>query len=190
MPSSALLSPRAVCLRSRASIASGHAHSVSGLGALGHFGVAVAKVLGLRLVGIDVKADALELARGLKFAPDLVIDAKKPSSDAVRAIKDKFGEGVTGVDAAIIATDAIPSYQFGTDILRKHGTLIVVGQPSDPIPVKFVDLILCGPCRPRHELTIGQQGHHRQGLAARRVQAGRGARQAHGRARHRCVAAA
>lgn len=27
------------------------------------------------------------------------------------------------------------------DVIRKHGTMIVLGQPSEPIPIKFVDLI-------------------------------------------------
>lgn len=55
-----------------------------------------------------MKPDALKLARELKYAPDLVIDARKPASEALEEIKRTFGKDVRGVDAAIIATDAIP----------------------------------------------------------------------------------
>ena len=46
-----------------------------------------------------------------------------------------------GLDAVIVATDSIPAFTYAADILKKHGTLVVVGQPSDPVPVTFHQLI-------------------------------------------------
>ena len=45
------------------------------------------------------------------------------------------------MDAVVIATGANEAFEFGAELLRKHGTLIVVGQPPDKISFSFFQFI-------------------------------------------------
>lgn len=53
----------------------------------------------------------------------------------------------------IIATDPLPSFEYGVKLLKKHGTLVMVGQPKDGVPfqcvapptdLRFFCLVACG----------------------------------------------
>lgn len=46
-----------------------------------------------------------------------------------------------GVDAAILATDAPPSFDFAATITRKHGTLVLLGQPEKGITMSYATII-------------------------------------------------
>jgi len=67
-----------------------------------------------------------------KLRPDLVLDAKNGHEDATARIQSSFDS--RAIDAAIVCTDALPAFEFSTNILKKHGKLVVVGQPKEPIP--------------------------------------------------------
>jgi len=117
----------------RASLKPGQILGMSGLGALGHLGVQMAKAMGLKVVGIDARPEPVELAEKLKLSPDLTIDASKTSvQDALREIKklrpdDYFGWD--GVDAMILTADPVASHRYGLDLTRRHGLVVVVCQP-------------------------------------------------------------
>jgi hypothetical protein len=53
---------------------------------------------------------------------DYALDATK---EVEYALKEIGGEGV---DATLLATDAIPAYEYGLHITRNHGTFVVIGQ--------------------------------------------------------------
>lgn len=36
--------------------------------------------------------------------------------------------GGEGVDATLMATDAIPAYSYGLQLTKQHGTFVVIGQ--------------------------------------------------------------
>lgn len=55
-------------------------------------------------------------------AQDYAIDATKGVEYALKQI------GGEGVDATLMATDALPAYEYGLRLTRKHGTFIVIGQ--------------------------------------------------------------
>ncbi|EIM85373.1 GroES-like protein [Stereum hirsutum FP-91666 SS1] len=115
---------------------------IVGLGALGHLGVQFAKSMGYVVVGVDARDEPIELAKSLKLAPHLCLDAREGVESATKAIAALNPEKpFPGLDACIVATDWIPSFQYGLDILTRHGTLIVVGQPAEKIPFHFSDLI-------------------------------------------------
>jgi len=40
----------------------------------------------------------------------------------------------TGLDAVLVCTDAIQAFATGSELLAKHGTLVYVGQPKEPVP--------------------------------------------------------
>jgi D-arabinose 1-dehydrogenase-like Zn-dependent alcohol dehydrogenase len=118
---------------------------IVGLGALGHLAVQFAKCMELIVVAIDNRPEPLELAQNLKYPPDLIIDSSQ--TDAANAIKQiKNFQPTTkpnypGVDVTLVLTDPIPAYKYALAITKKHGTMIVVGQPREPIPIEFRDLI-------------------------------------------------
>lgn len=118
----------------------GQSLAIFGAGALGHLGVQFSKTLGYRTIVIDSRDPPLEMCKKLPYPPDVAfnsssVDFNKP--DTVKKAVETCGE----VDAVIIATDAIPAYKFGFEMVKKHGLYCVVGQPADPIPVSFFPLI-------------------------------------------------
>lgn len=119
----------------------GQTVALIGAGALGHLGCQVAKCLGLRTVVVDSRDAPLDMCKTLPYPPDVVFNSTSvvPSkADSVDGAVEACGGHA---DAVIVATDAIPAFQFAFALVKKHGLLMVVGQPADPIPVTFTDLI-------------------------------------------------
>lgn len=93
---------------------------------------------------LDTREPPLELVRGLRLGPDAAVnikDAKASDKDAVA----KLAKDVGGApDAIIVATDAIPAFELALELVKKHGLMMVVGQPADPIPVSYLHVIFKG----------------------------------------------
>lgn len=123
------------CALKTANLNSGDTVAIIGVGALGHLGVQFAKCMGLRVVCVDSRQAPLELAKSLKYKPDHVIDATKGVEHALAELKGH------DVDAVIMCTDSVPAHEYGLQLVRKHGTYVVVGQPFEPIPVHYRNLI-------------------------------------------------
>ncbi|KZT62687.1 NAD(P)-binding protein [Calocera cornea HHB12733] len=115
-------------------LAPGQAVAIIGVGALGHLGVQFARVMGLRVVAVDARAAPLEMVATLRHPPDITVDATEGSAAALQRIPFP-------VDASIIATDAVAAYGFALELTRPHGTVVVVGQPREPIPVPYGALV-------------------------------------------------
>lgn len=117
--------------------------------------------MGYVVVGVDARDEPIELAKSLKLAPHLCLDAREGVESATKAIAalnpekpfpgkeihtigfpntSKLTHGTLGLDACIVATDWIPSFQYGLDILTRHGTLIVVRISSH---LQQLPLIIC-----------------------------------------------
>jgi len=74
----------------------------------------------------------------LKYTADLLIDVSHGIQDAINEVKKlKKNNPFSGLDAVIVASDDISAFQFSADLLRKHGTLVVVGQPAEKICFDF-----------------------------------------------------
>jgi threonine dehydrogenase-like Zn-dependent dehydrogenase len=43
----------------------------------------------------------------------------------------------TGLEAALICTDSLEGYATGLELLAKHGTLVYIGQPKEPVPMHW-----------------------------------------------------
>ncbi|QRV80364.1 alcohol dehydrogenase [Ceratobasidium sp. AG-Ba] len=116
--------------------------AISGIGGLGFLGVQYAKALGYKVVAVDTRQSALDHVRTLPspLAADLVINPLDGIESALQKISSAF-DSAPGVGAAIVATDALPAYAFATRIMARHGTLVVVGLPKDPIPFDHRDII-------------------------------------------------
>ncbi|KAG8696590.1 hypothetical protein FRC08_007055 [Ceratobasidium sp. 394] len=126
----------------RANQSKGAIIAISGIGGLGFLGVQYAKALGYKVVAIDTRQSALDHLKTLPLglAPDLAINPLGGVEPALQSISSAF-DGASGVGAAIVATDALPAYAFATRIMVKHGTMVVVGLPKDPIPFDHRDII-------------------------------------------------
>ncbi len=96
---------------------------VIGLGLLGQLTGLILKASGIKVIGLDINARALEIAR--QHCIDLGFEM-----DSV-GIADAVGElsGGIGADAVIItaATSSIQPINFAGTLLRKRGTVVVVG---------------------------------------------------------------
>ena len=112
--------------------------AIVGLGGLGHLGIQFCKAIGYKCVAVDTREAPIALAKTLPshLQADLIINPKDGAAAALSEISKTFS-GASGVAAAIVATDAQQAFSFSVQIIQKHGTLVVVGQPDEPIPFHY-----------------------------------------------------
>ncbi|KAH6664683.1 chaperonin 10-like protein [Halenospora varia] len=108
--------------------------AIVGVGGLGHLGVQFAKAMGYKTIAIDTWPEPLALVSSFdpRFRPDLTLNAQEGVKHALSTIQSHF-PNATGVAAAIVCTDSSSAFEYATDILAKHGVLVVVGQPKQPL---------------------------------------------------------
>ncbi|CAF3658724.1 unnamed protein product [Rotaria socialis] len=130
----------------RCALKKGEILAIVGLGALGHLAVQFAKCMEFKVVAIDNRPEPLELVQNLKYSPDLTIDSSQ--IDATNAIEQintlqsiTTPKNYPGADVTLVLTDPIVAYTYALAITKKHGTMVVVGQPREPIQIEFRDLI-------------------------------------------------
>jgi len=114
----------------RADLKSGQSIAIVGSGGgLGHLGVQFAKALGLYVVAIDARDEALGLSKSC--GADIVIDARKAKTDVIQDVQN-VTDGC-GVDAAVNASDAKGAASIAVAIIKKHGTMVQVAQVRDTL---------------------------------------------------------
>lgn len=109
--------------------------AITGVGGLGHVAVQYAKAMGLHVVAIDIGDEKLQLAHYL--GADLTIDALDP--DARQRIIRETGGGVHG---ALVTAVSLPAFSQALSIVRRKGTVSLVGLPPGEFPVSVFDLVL------------------------------------------------
>lgn len=127
-----------------ANVKKGGSIAIIGCGGLGHIGTQVAKAMGCKVVAVDTKKEALDLTMSFRHKPDICMNPKEDKLEDVLNKLEKIcpdENGYRGVDAAILATDQPPSFKTGTELTKKHGTVVLVGQPADGITLSYLDLI-------------------------------------------------
>ncbi|KAL8277943.1 hypothetical protein RQP46_009575 [Phenoliferia psychrophenolica] len=116
---------------------------IIGLGALGHLAVQYAKAAGYIVVGVDARSEPIEMTKALKLAPDVCINAATTSVEEalvqISALDPK--KPLRGLDACLVVNDVAASFQYAVDLLARHGTFVLVGQPVDGVTFTFKDLI-------------------------------------------------
>jgi propanol-preferring alcohol dehydrogenase len=114
----------------------GETVSIVGIGGLGHLAVQYARVLGARVIAVDVEDAKLDLARAL--GADLTVNAR--TTDPVAAISD-YG----GADVAIVTAASPRTFEQAYASLRRGGRLCCVGLPADDkISISVFDTVLSG----------------------------------------------
>ncbi|MCY2688514.1 alcohol dehydrogenase AdhP [Salinimicrobium sp. TH3] len=109
--------------------------AISGVGGLGHLAVQYAKAMGMHVVGIDISQEKLDLAK--EHGADIVVNGKDPK--ATEEIKERTGGGVHGVLVTAVAPVA---FEQAIDMLRKKGTIAMVGLPPGSINLPIFQMVL------------------------------------------------
>lgn len=101
----------------------GESCAVIGLGLLGQLTAVLLRASGLRVIGIDIDAAAVEMAQ--KHCADLAL---KRDEAGIEWKIDEFTNGL-GCDAVIItaASNSLDPINFAGTIARKRGTVVIVG---------------------------------------------------------------
>jgi propanol-preferring alcohol dehydrogenase len=108
---------------------------ISGVGGLGHVAIQYAKAMGLKVVGLDIAEDKLELAR--KAGADHAVNAL--SKDAVDNVLSVTGGGAHGVLVTAVST---PAFAQALRMVRRKGTVSLVGLPPGEFPTPIFDVVL------------------------------------------------
>lgn len=109
--------------------------AVSGVGGLGHLAIQYAKVMGLRVVALDVSPDKLALAS--MVGADLAVDASKP--EAIDEVVRATSGGAHGV---LITAPSTRAFDQGIALARRHGTISLVGLPPGNFPTPIFEVVL------------------------------------------------
>lgn len=110
---------------------------IGAAGGLGHLAVQYARAFGLRVIGVDVGQDKLDFA--CKLGAEFAVDGRDP--DVVKKIHEHT-EG--GSHAVICLAASMPALKSALKIVRRNGTVVMIGLPNGELPVDIVDLILRG----------------------------------------------
>lgn len=127
----------------KAGVPKGGSIGIIGLGGLGHIGTQLAKVMGYTVLAVDAKQEAIDLTNAAKHKPDVSMLATDDIPATLEKLSkfDKDEYGYMGVDATILATDHPESFKLASKLTKKHGTMVLVGQPADGITMSFYDVI-------------------------------------------------
>ncbi|RAJ89677.1 propanol-preferring alcohol dehydrogenase [Larkinella arboricola] len=107
---------------------------ISGIGGLGHLAVQYAKAMGMRVAAVDIQEQKLALAKAV--GADLVINAAQ--EDPVTAIHQQLN-GAHGVLVTAVSRSA---FAQAVGMLRRHGTLSLVGLPPGTFDLDIFDVVL------------------------------------------------
>ncbi|CVL07701.1 related to ADH2-alcohol dehydrogenase II [Fusarium mangiferae] len=125
----------------RAQVSFGGSIGIVGIGGLGHIGTQVAKAMGYQVAAIDVKQDALDLVSSYDLKPDVCILSTGPVETSLEKITNVIQGDYPGLDATVIATDAPAAFELAAKLTRKHGTMVLLGQPEKGITLSYQNVI-------------------------------------------------
>ncbi|KAL4891027.1 chaperonin 10-like protein [Aspergillus ambiguus] len=125
----------------KADIPPGGSVGIIGIGGLGHIGTQLGKAMGYKVAAVDVKQSSLDLVKSHRLNPDLCLLATQSAEDALKQIGDTIPGPYPGLDATILATDHPAAFEFAATITRKHGTVVLLGQPENGITMSYQNII-------------------------------------------------
>ena len=119
-----------------AGVSTGDHVGIVGLGVLGMGAMACASLAGARVSGFSAQDVGLDLIRD--FGGELAFQKDHP------AVADQYSDhiGRAGADLVILTSDRWEDYLLSLKLLRKRGTLVVLGFPGrarDPAPFNPLD---------------------------------------------------
>jgi len=99
-------------------------------------GVQFAKALGLHVIAIDARDEALQLAKDC--GADTLVDAREGKEKVVEAVKKVTGG--FGADAVINVSDHDSAAATSAAVTKMHGIMIQIAQPTN-VSVPFAELV-------------------------------------------------
>ncbi|KAE8382583.1 putative zinc binding dehydrogenase [Aspergillus bertholletiae] len=114
----------------RADVRKGGSIGIAGIGGLGHLGAQIAKCMGYKVAAIDVKQSALDAVASYEHRPDALILATDPVEKSLDKINGMISSDYPGLDATVLATDHPAAFELAAALTRKHGTMVLLGQPE------------------------------------------------------------
>lgn len=125
-----------------------------GLGGLGLLGVQYAKAMGFKVVAIDNRKEALDAAKelptNLQADKHVLIDSEESQNQVAEQLGGGFYDSNPGIDRVVINAEARHLVSFAQKFVRKGGTIVDVGLPSDgplsvdPFPLSFCEQTVKG----------------------------------------------
>ena len=110
--------------------------AISGIGGLGHLAVQYATAMGLKVAAVDVDDAKLELAR--REGAQVAVNALK--EDAVAYVKKTIGGG----HRALVTAASPKAFEQALGMIRRGGTVSLVGLPPGTIPLSIFNTVLDG----------------------------------------------
>lgn len=108
--------------------------AISGIGGLGHMAVQYAKAMGMHVLAVDIADDKLALAK--RLGADEVINSAR--TDPVAEVEKQLG----GVHGALVTAVSTNAFSQATGMLRRHGTMSLVGLPPGDFPLPIFEVVL------------------------------------------------
>ncbi len=109
---------------------------VSGVGGLGHMAVQYARAMGFNVAAVDVDDAKLRLAREL--GATVTVDAR--STDPAAHIRKEIG----GAHGVLVTAVSPAAFAQATGMLRRGGTMSLVGLPPGDFPLDIFGMVLNG----------------------------------------------
>ncbi|KAF4442456.1 hypothetical protein F53441_11742 [Fusarium austroafricanum] len=103
--------------------------------------VADPSVQGYKVAAIDLKQQTLDLVSSYNLKPDVCILSTDSAKTSMKKITDAIKGDYPGLDATIIATDAPAAFDLAAKLTRKHGTMVLLGQPEKGITMSYQNII-------------------------------------------------
>jgi propanol-preferring alcohol dehydrogenase len=107
---------------------------VSGIGGLGHMAVQYAKAMGMHVAAVDIADDKLALAKTLEA--ELLVNAA--TENPAERIKKEIG----GAQGVLVTAVSRTAFAQGVGMLRRRGTMSLVGLPPGTFDLDIFDLVL------------------------------------------------
>lgn len=83
----------------------------------------------------------MDLVSAYDLKPDVTILATQPAAASVEKITAVINGPYPGLDATILATDAPAAFDLAAELTRKHGTMVLLGQPDKGITMSYRNII-------------------------------------------------
>jgi uncharacterized zinc-type alcohol dehydrogenase-like protein len=102
--------------------------AIAGLGGLGHMGVKLAVAMGAEVTVLST-------------SPSKEADAKKLGAHKFLNVRDSAGDTAGGFDLILNTISAQHDYNSYLSLLGLNGVMVIVGVPSEPVPLNAFPLI-------------------------------------------------
>jgi len=96
--------------------------------------VQYAKAMGLHVIAVDISPEKLDLARSL--GADMTINAAE--EDPVARVQKE----IRGAHGVLVTAVSRPAFGQGLGMLRRRGTMSLVGLPPGDFPLPIFDVVL------------------------------------------------